>query len=79
MLKTEADPLELIRDDLAIQLEDDVAELAESEAIRSNVRQSLDEVKHLFQLVHLEATIGYGIPRPRQPLTNPGTARRKYR
>ena len=45
MLKTEAGPLELIRADLAIQLEDDVAELAEIEAIRSNVRQSLDEVK----------------------------------
>jgi hypothetical protein len=50
MLKTEADPLELIRADLAIQLEDDVAELAESEAIRSNVRQSLDEVKQLSSL-----------------------------
>jgi hypothetical protein len=48
MLKTEADPLELIRADLAIQLEDDVAELGESEAIRSNVRQSLDEVKQLL-------------------------------
>jgi len=33
MLKTEADPLELIRADLAIRLEDDVAELAESETI----------------------------------------------
>ena len=33
MLKTEADPLELMRADLAIQLEDDAAELAESEAI----------------------------------------------
>jgi hypothetical protein len=41
MFKTEDDPLELIRADLAIQLEDDVAELAESEPIRSNVRQSL--------------------------------------
>jgi hypothetical protein len=50
MLKTEADPLELIRADLAIQLEDDVAELAESQAIRSNVRQSLDEVKQLSSL-----------------------------
>jgi hypothetical protein len=50
MLKTEADPLELIRADLAIQLEDDVAELAESDAIRSNVRQSLDEVKQLSSL-----------------------------
>ena len=50
MFKTEADPLELIRTDLAIQLEDDVAELAESEAIRSNVRQSLDEVKQLSSL-----------------------------
>jgi hypothetical protein len=50
MFKTEADPLELIRADLAIQLEDDVAELAESEAIRSNVRQSLDEVKQLSSL-----------------------------
>jgi len=50
MLKTEADPLELRRDDLTIQLEDDVAELAESEAIRSNVRQSLDEVKQLSSL-----------------------------
>jgi hypothetical protein len=49
-LKTEADPLELIRADLAIQLEDDVAEPAESEAIRSNVRQSLDEVKQLSSL-----------------------------
>jgi hypothetical protein len=45
MLKTEADPLELIRADLAIQLEDDVAEPAESEAIRSSIRQGLDEVK----------------------------------
>ena len=44
MLKTEADLLELIRADLAIQLEDDVAEPAESEAIRSSVRQGLDEV-----------------------------------
>ena len=50
MFKTEADPLELIRADLAIQLEDDVAELAESEAIRSNVRQSRDEVKQLSSL-----------------------------
>jgi hypothetical protein len=50
MFKTEADPLELIRANLAIQLEDDVAELAESEAIRSNVRQSLDEVKQLSSL-----------------------------
>ena len=50
MLKDEADPLEIIRADLAIQLEDDVAELAESEAIRSNVRQSLDEVKQLSSL-----------------------------
>ena len=50
MLKTEADPLELIRADLAIQLEDDVAELAESEAIRSNVRQGPDEVKQLSSL-----------------------------
>ena len=33
--------------DLAIQPEDDVTKLAESEAIRSNVRQSLDEVKRL--------------------------------
>jgi len=48
MLKTEADPLELIRDDLAIQLEDDVAELAESEALRSNFRQPLGEVKQLL-------------------------------
>ena len=46
-LKTEADPLELIRADLAIQLEDDVAEPAESEAIRSSVRQGLHEVKQL--------------------------------
>jgi hypothetical protein len=50
MFKTEADPLALIRADLAIQLEDDVAELAESDAIRSNVRQSLDEVKQLSGL-----------------------------
>ena len=50
MLKTEADPLELIRADLAIQLEDDVAELTVSEAIRSNVRQGLDEVKQLSSL-----------------------------
>ena len=50
MLKTEADPRELIRADLAIQLEDDVSEPAESEAIRSNVRQSLDEVKQLSSL-----------------------------
>jgi len=48
MLKTEADPLELRSADLAIQPEDDVAELTESEAIRSNVRESLDEVKQLF-------------------------------
>jgi hypothetical protein len=47
MLKTEADLLELVRADLAIQLEDDV--LAKSEAIRSNVR-SLDEVKRLSSL-----------------------------
>jgi hypothetical protein len=33
MLKTEAEPLELICADLAIQPEDDVAELAEREAI----------------------------------------------
>jgi len=50
MLKTEADPLELIRADLAIQLEDDAAELAESETIRSSVRQGLDEVKQLSSL-----------------------------
>jgi hypothetical protein len=40
MPKTEADLFELVRADLAIQLEDDVTKLAESEAIRSNVRQS---------------------------------------
>jgi hypothetical protein len=45
MLKTEADLLELVRAALAIQLEDDVAKLAGSEAIRSNVWQSPDEVK----------------------------------
>jgi hypothetical protein len=50
MLKTEADLLEPVRADLAIQLGDDVAKLAESEAIRSNVRQSLDEVKQLSSL-----------------------------
>jgi hypothetical protein len=50
MLKSEADPLELMRADLAIRLEHDVAELFESEAIRSNVRQSLDEVKRLSSL-----------------------------
>ena len=49
MLKTEVDLLELVRADLAIQLEDDVAKLAKSEAIRSNVR-SLDEVKQLSSL-----------------------------
>jgi hypothetical protein len=48
MLKTEADPLELRRDDLTIQLEDDVAELAESEAPRSTFRQPLGEVKQLL-------------------------------
>jgi len=42
MLKTEADLLELVRADLAIQLENDVAKLAESGVIRSNVGQSLD-------------------------------------
>ena len=50
MLKTEADLLELVRADLAIQLEDDVAKLAKSEAIRANVR-SLDEVKQLSSLL----------------------------
>ena len=50
MLKTEADLLGLVRADLAIQLEDDVAKLAKSEAIRSNVRRSLDEVKKLSSL-----------------------------
>ena len=50
MLKTEADPLEIIRADLAIQLEDDVAALPESEDIRSSVRQGLDEVKQLSSL-----------------------------
>jgi hypothetical protein len=50
MLKTEADLLELVRADLAIQLENNVAKLAESEAIRSNVQQSLDEVKRLSSL-----------------------------
>jgi hypothetical protein len=49
MLKTEADLLELVRADLAIRLKDDVAKLAKSEAIRSNVR-SLDEVKQLSSL-----------------------------
>jgi DNA-binding TFAR19-related protein (PDSD5 family) len=49
MLKTEADLLELVRADLAMQLEDDLAKLAKSEAIRSNVR-SLDEVKQLSSL-----------------------------
>jgi hypothetical protein len=48
MLKTEADLLELVRADLAIQLEDDVAKLAKSEAIRSNVRSL--EVKQLSSL-----------------------------
>jgi hypothetical protein len=38
------------RADLAIQLEDPVAKLAESEAIRSNVRQSIDEVKRVSSL-----------------------------
>ena len=47
MLKTEADLLGLVRADLAIQLEDDVAKLAKSEAIRPNV-PSLDEVKTAF-------------------------------
>jgi hypothetical protein len=50
MLKTEVDLFELMRADLAIQLEDDVTKLAESEAIRSNVRQSVDEVKQLSSL-----------------------------
>jgi hypothetical protein len=50
MLKTEADPLELVRADLAIQSEDDGTELAESEAIRSSVRQGLDEIKQLSSL-----------------------------
>jgi hypothetical protein len=50
MLKTEADPLELIRAYLAIQLEDDVAKPAESEAIRSRVREGLDEVKQVSSL-----------------------------
>ena len=50
MLKTEADLLELVRAHLVIQREDDVAKLAKSEAIRSNVRRSLDEVKKLSSL-----------------------------
>jgi hypothetical protein len=58
MLKTEADPLELIRADLAIQLEDDVAELAESEAIRSNRPTVSRRSQTAVYLVHLEATIG---------------------
>jgi hypothetical protein len=45
MLKTEADLLELVRADLATRLQDDVAKLAKSEAIRSRVRRSLDKVK----------------------------------
>ena len=40
----------MARADLAIQLEEAAAKLAESEAIRSNVRQSLDEVKRLSSL-----------------------------
>jgi hypothetical protein len=80
MLKTEADPLELIRADLAIQLEDDVAEPAESEAIRSNVRQSPHEVKQLSSLSiwkQRSDTLSQNLARP--PSTNPGTARRRYR
>ena len=50
MLKTEADLLELVRADLAIQLEDNVAKLAKSEATRSNVRRSLDGLKKLSSL-----------------------------
>jgi hypothetical protein len=39
MLKTEADLLEPVRADLAIQLGDDVAKLAESEAIPGTARR----------------------------------------
>ena len=35
---------------LAIQLEDAFAKLTESEAVRSNVRESLNETKRLFNL-----------------------------
>ena len=48
MLKTEADLL--VRADLSIQLEDNVAKLAKSEATRSNVRRSLDGLKKLSSL-----------------------------
>ena len=50
MLKTEADLLELVRADRAIQREDNVAKLAKSEATRSNVRRSLDGLKKLSSL-----------------------------
>jgi len=39
---------------LAIQLEDAFARICESEAIRSNVRESLNETRRLFWLAHLE-------------------------
>jgi hypothetical protein len=35
---------------LAVQLEDAFAQLAESEALRSNVRESIDEAKRLSNL-----------------------------
>jgi hypothetical protein len=58
---------------LAIQLEDAFAKLAESEAIGSNVLESLDEAKRLSSFAHFEAVVRSIISKPAPPSAGPGT------